>query len=45
MMYVNIMTYLVPVFWIQGDMGPVGEMGSPGLNGLKVIAEAQTLHV
>lgn len=24
-------------------MGPVGEMGSPGLNGLKVIAAALTV--
>lgn len=32
----------VPFFWLQGDMGPVGEMGLPGPIGLKVIRHTHT---
>lgn len=31
------MFLVCPLLWYQGDMGPVGEMGLPGPNGLKVI--------
>lgn len=27
--------------WDQGDIGPVGEMGLPGPNGLKVLSHTQ----
>lgn len=35
------MLLVCPLFWNQGDMGPLGEMGLPGPNGLKVISETQ----
>lgn len=38
MISLNMNMFLVcPLLWNQGDMGPVGEMGLPGPNGLKVI--------
>lgn len=29
--------FLCVVFFFQGDIGPVGNMGLPGLQGIKVI--------
>lgn len=35
------MICMYPLFWDQGDIGPVGEMGLPGPNGLKVLSYRQ----
>lgn len=38
------MLLVCPLFWNQGDMGPLGEMGLPGPNGLKVISETHGME-
>lgn len=35
------MFFMYPFFWDQGDIGPVGEMGLPGPNGMKVLSHRQ----